>query len=263
MPQVHRCTACPICQGPNITKPKHNEAPSRTFNLLPLCRRAALDGTVVGCGLRPCWLGPAAGSTWRSDGRARQCRLVHLGAANGHTDVVQALIERGCELDARDLGGATALMLAAQRGHTPIVAQLLHAGADAGARSYSNESALGQAVVGGHTAAVRALLAAPQAGVATKMLDGLSHEQLVMLVRQLVTALQVGGGARFGVGRCLGAMAAAAAMQMGMCSSVPHAQWKPVLPLPLARCRSRGLTDSLLCVPRRSWRGTRHRQPQE
>lgn len=127
-------------------------------------------------------------------GGGAQPSALLLAAANDHPDVVEALIERGSSVDLQDLGGFTACMLAAQKGHTAIVQQLLRAGADPALRSYtapSGDTALGLAAAGGHTAVVRALLAARQDGTATKLLDGLSHERLLMLVQQLVAALQV------------------------------------------------------------------------
>lgn len=139
----------------------------------------------------------ARGSHIEARGSGAQCTALMLAAANSHCDVVEALIERGAQLNAQDLAGASALLLAAQRGHTAIVQQLLRAGADAALRSYSGETALAAAAAGGHTAVVRVLLGASSArkdGTATKLLEGLSHEQLLMLVHQLAAALQVGGG---------------------------------------------------------------------
>lgn len=139
----------------------------------------------------------ARGSHIDARGSGAQCTALMLAAANNHCDVVESLVERGAQLNAQDLAGASALLLAAQRGHTAIVQQLLRAGADAALRSYSGETALAAAAAGGHTAVVRVLLGASSArkdGTATKLLEGLSHEQLLMLVHQLAAALQVGGG---------------------------------------------------------------------
>lgn len=133
----------------------------------------------------------ARGAHLDARGSGAGCTVLQLAAANDHSDVVEALIERGAQLNAQDLGGASALMLAAQRGHKTIVRQLLRAEADPALRSHRGETALGLAAAGGHTPVVRALLAGRKDGTATKLLEGLSHEQLVMLVHQLAGALQV------------------------------------------------------------------------
>ena len=51
-------------------------------------------------------------------------------AGGGHTEVVQALIAAGADVNARDYGGGTALMDAAGEGHVEIVRDLIAAGAD-------------------------------------------------------------------------------------------------------------------------------------
>ncbi len=55
--------------------------------------------------------------------------LLHLATLMGFHRLVEALISRGCPLDARDRNGATALHFAAIHGRVTIVRQLLRAGA--------------------------------------------------------------------------------------------------------------------------------------
>ncbi len=50
-------------------------------------------------------------------------------AENGHTEVVELLIDEGAKVNLKDNKGRTALMLASQEGHTEIVELLKNAGA--------------------------------------------------------------------------------------------------------------------------------------
>jgi ankyrin repeat protein len=67
------------------------------------------------------------GSGGGQDGR----EPIHESARRGHVDAVQALVERGADLNAVDQMGRTALMDAAWEGHPAVVKALLEAGADA------------------------------------------------------------------------------------------------------------------------------------
>jgi ankyrin repeat protein len=49
-----------------------------------------------------------------------------LAAANGHTETVKLLLDRGAAIDVRDNEGKTALVWAREKGHTEIV-QLIEA----------------------------------------------------------------------------------------------------------------------------------------
>jgi uncharacterized protein len=53
----------------------------------------------------------------------------------GHVDVVQALLAKGAEVNAKNNNGATALIWASIQGHVDVVQALLAKGAD---RRYSN-----------------------------------------------------------------------------------------------------------------------------
>lgn len=83
-----------------------------------------------------------------------------LIAAVRHGDLarVNALIDRGVDIDTRQPDGSTALHWAAQRGDEPLLAALLDAGADANADSRYGVTPLEIAAANGDTANVKLLL---------------------------------------------------------------------------------------------------------
>ena len=83
---------------------------------------------------------------------------LNSAARMGNTDAVQALIDAGANVDAKDEYGWTALMEAAARGHTATVQALLEGGADVNAKEKEGSTALMWAAFWGHTDTVQALL---------------------------------------------------------------------------------------------------------
>ena len=77
--------------------------------------------------------------------------LLRMAVLAGVEAAVRLNIQRGVNLDARDGGGATALMLAAGRRKTEIVAHLLSAGADPALADPSGLDAIGYAERAGAT----------------------------------------------------------------------------------------------------------------
>lgn len=65
-----------------------------------------------------------------------------FAAGEGHDDVVRVLIDSGVGVNARNDEGATALMFAADQGHTTVVKLLLNAGADVNIRTNDESTAL-------------------------------------------------------------------------------------------------------------------------
>lgn len=63
-------------------------------------------------------------------------------AKNGQAEKVQALLEVGADVDAKDEDGITALWAAAAGGHTDIVRTLLDGGADVNTRTNNGLTAL-------------------------------------------------------------------------------------------------------------------------
>ena len=82
-------------------------------------------------------------------------------AKDGNLPVVQALLEKGDNVNADDGHGITALMVASWNGHTEIVKSLLEKGADVNIKKTdSGVTPLFIASLQGHTEVVKLLLAA-------------------------------------------------------------------------------------------------------
>jgi hypothetical protein len=78
----------------------------------------------------------------------------------GHTDIVQALLTNGADVNAQMNNGVTALMEAATNGHTVTAQALLKKGADVNAKDDTGTSPLMSAAFYGHVETAQALLAA-------------------------------------------------------------------------------------------------------
>ncbi|MEE8493336.1 MAG: ankyrin repeat domain-containing protein [Nitrospirales bacterium] len=81
---------------------------------------------------------------------------LYESAKRGHSQVVQLLLERGADVDAREARGFTALMAAVRHGH--IAELLLDGGADPNSRCGCGSTPLYHAVMVGDAALVRLLL---------------------------------------------------------------------------------------------------------
>lgn len=80
-------------------------------------------------------------------------------ALGGQPDVVKLLLDKGLKVDEINKQGETALMTAAAAGHAEVVQVLLDRGADVNARDVHRRSALNHAVfIRGHVEAARVLL---------------------------------------------------------------------------------------------------------
>jgi hypothetical protein len=87
-------------------------------------------------------------------------------AARGDLRGVQGALAQGAAVDARNLNGATALLLAASSGSLPVVRTLLGAGADVDAADDAGRTPLSAATSGGYDDVIRALKAAGAQGAA-------------------------------------------------------------------------------------------------
>jgi ankyrin repeat protein len=83
-----------------------------------------------------------------------------FAAQGGHDTAVQALLGRGAAIGATNDIGRTALMVAAERGHAAVLQTLLARGAAVNAKGHDGATALMLASQHGRAAAVRVLLAA-------------------------------------------------------------------------------------------------------
>ncbi|KAI4142830.1 MAG: hypothetical protein LQ340_007208, partial [Diploschistes diacapsis] len=103
------------------------------------------------------------GDTTTTTNKERDFRAytpLHGAAANGHEDIVHALLAAGSAVDARDTHGSTALKHACQRGQTGVVRLLLHEGASIGAADNAGFTPLMAAAFNGHEGMVRLLRSA-------------------------------------------------------------------------------------------------------
>jgi len=83
------------------------------------------------------------------DGDGRTC--AHVAAARGDCDVVKVVVcELGCDVDAKDREGFTALTTAASLGHVECVKTLISLGADARVATSTGAGAMHQIVMGAH-----------------------------------------------------------------------------------------------------------------
>jgi ankyrin repeat protein len=67
----------------------------------------------------------------------------------GHREVVEALLAKGADVNAKDDLGMTALILASGLGHREVVQLLLDKGADVNAMSKTGRTALGETIMSG------------------------------------------------------------------------------------------------------------------
>jgi tetratricopeptide (TPR) repeat protein len=87
-------------------------------------------------------------------------------AMNNHADAVRALIEKGANVNAKDWGGATALMLAAHYGYADVVRVLIEKGADLNMKDGQGATALDRAEARHRTEVAAMLRAAMSSRIA-------------------------------------------------------------------------------------------------
>jgi ankyrin repeat protein len=87
-------------------------------------------------------------------GRTPLCQA----AENGHTPVVNLLLEAGAEFEVKDKSGRTPLSIAAEKGQDAVISVLLKAGAEFEVKDNFGWTPLGSAIERGHEAVVKLLL---------------------------------------------------------------------------------------------------------
>jgi ankyrin repeat protein len=103
---------------------------------------------------------------------------LHKAASRGHTPIVKLLLERGADVNAKNLFGETPLLVPVYRGSLDIVGALLDAGADVDARSELTGQTPLLAVSSGRTKIVEALL---EEGADVNAKGEAYHETALML----------------------------------------------------------------------------------
>lgn len=106
---------------------------------------------------------------------------LHEGARGGHLDVVQALVEKGANLNIKDVDERTPLYWASERGHPEVVVFLLEQGADPTIMDADRRTILHRAARYGHTAVVKILLSKTKLDVHSK--DPLDYTPFCWAVR--------------------------------------------------------------------------------
>jgi ankyrin repeat protein len=128
----------------------------------------------------------------RAQGDARQALNDQLweAARKGDAAAVQALLDKGADVNARFRYGTTALFKAAERGHTEVVKVLLARGADASVKdTFYGATAMTWALDNKHVEVVRALLEKSAESVDEVLITG-ARENNAAFVR---AALDRGG----------------------------------------------------------------------
>ena len=132
-------------------------AGSTPLSLSKKIQAAALTGKV---GAVRTWLGAGG----RLDATCERggwsgCTVLLLASSHGHTQLVELLLKRGAEVDARDSGGHTALMAAARWGHNVhLVETLLRRSVSVDLQCEAGFTALICAASGGREQVANALL---------------------------------------------------------------------------------------------------------
>lgn len=98
----------------------------------------------------------------------KQWGALHYAVFNGHAKVVDDLMARGANINARAPNGATPLMLAAREGHADLARVLLESGANPGLQSDWGDSALTMAMRYNHLRLAKMISSPEEFAIAVK-----------------------------------------------------------------------------------------------
>ncbi|MEE9443504.1 MAG: ankyrin repeat domain-containing protein [candidate division Zixibacteria bacterium] len=83
---------------------------------------------------------------------------LHFAASEGHTEVIEYMIEKGADVDTKSYFGITPLHVAAQNGQQKVIELLIKKGADIHAKGRSRHTPAFYAAFGGHLEIIELLL---------------------------------------------------------------------------------------------------------
>lgn len=126
--------------------------------------------------------------------RRGEAPLLHAAASAGDLELVNLLLAKGVPVDARNVGGATVMMVAIAYDEYEIASRLIAAGADVNARPARDESILLSPVHNGNARAVRFLLGAgtdPRRDSAELLIEAIREGQAEILKLLLAAGCDV------------------------------------------------------------------------
>ena len=116
--------------------------------------------------------------------------IVFTLARNGKTDILKRLIDRGVDIDVRNIDGETLLIIAAINGHFETVRLLVDSEADVSAADNDGKSAMHYAECNGHSDIVSYLKCSPGTSVSTRLSSRQSKVSLFDVVDdELISAV--------------------------------------------------------------------------
>ena len=124
-----------------------------------------------------------------------------MAAAGGQLEIVSLLLARGAELDAADEIGNSALMWAAFWGHQEVAAALLEAGASPERRNQEDNTALLLAALSGASQRTRQLVAARRHAPSGRILPLVFHDREQTELLGLLLQYQADANARNRLGQ--------------------------------------------------------------
>jgi ankyrin repeat protein len=131
--------------------------------------------------------------TGTATGLSPGTHALSFAAHEGHKEVVQLLLAKGADVNAKDKKGKTALMWASREGHKEALQALLAKGADINAKDNDGDNALMYASYTGHKEVVQLLLAK---GADVNAKDNYGKTALMLASQNEVKELLIRAGAK-------------------------------------------------------------------